>query len=163
MARQKNDRPVKHPMTPRDRKELDKLYQYVKTVVMGYDQNQSLPQIIVLRLKGLLYGMTFLNNDEEDKANYSYDLVLNTFKYCSPEIQRVISTKHFKNEIAKFNYIAAIVENNLNDVYIRMKNISHAKKQENYSVEKSMNEEVYVHNFVAPERKKLSAELEAFF
>ena len=145
----------------KEKLDFDKLYRYVKQL-MGYDENQCLPKFYFLRLKGLAAGLQYLDNKQEDMAHYQFDVVLNTFKYCNLEIQRSINKKQFSSEQKKFNYITAIVENKLNDVYKKMKQAERIqKKQEMVTVEKALSEPEYVHIFKAPEQKKLSADLEA--
>ena len=108
-------------MTEEEKQQWDDLYQYVRKEIMQYDENQSLPTGIVLRLKGLTKGKLMANNKTQDYAEYTYNVILNTFKICRPSILRGVSGKQFKDEMSKFIYIAAIVENNINDVYLRMK------------------------------------------
>ena len=109
-------------MSKQEKEKWDELYEFVRVKVLGYDENQSLSKNMVLRLKGMLNGKFMANNSTEDNANYSYDVVINTFKYSMPDIQRALNNVSFANEMHKFFYIAKIVESNLNDVYIRMKN-----------------------------------------
>lgn len=119
----------KKKMTEQELADWDELYEYVRSKIMGYDKNQSLEPYIVLRLKGLVDGKTIANNKHKDKAHYSYKLILNTFKYCMPDIQRAVGRIAFKDTCGKFNYIMRIVENNINTVYIRMKNAEKAKEE----------------------------------
>ena len=114
---------AKKKLTEEEKIAWDNLYQYVKSNIMGYDQNQALSTTMVLRLKGLLSGKFIENNNSEDKANYSYEVILNTFKFCSFDIENAFRSKSFKDELHKFNYALAIVEKNINTVYMRMKNI----------------------------------------
>lgn len=114
---------AKKKLTEEEKIAWDNLYQYVKSNIMRYDQNQALSSTMVLRLKGLLSGKFIENNNTEDKANYSYDVILNTFKFCSPQIQNALRTNNFNSEMHKFLYVVKIVENNINDVYMRMKNV----------------------------------------
>ena len=119
---------------------------------MGYDENQSLSSAMVLRLKGLLTNKFMENNNIKDTANYSYETILNTFKYCHPDIQRALRTCTFKNEQHKFLYITKIVENNINNVYMRMKNAERAKEEA-----KNVTVEIPVHTgaeFKPREKKK---------
>lgn len=115
-------------MSKQDQYDWDELYWYVHNL-MGYDENQSLSRNMVLRLKGMLNGKFMANNSVKNSANYSYGVVLNTFKYSLPDIQRALHTIRFKDESHKFNYIMRIVDGNLNTVYMRMKNAD-AQKQE---------------------------------
>ena len=120
---------VKKRMSKEDKIHWDELYEYVRTRVMKYDKNQSLSTAMVLRLKGLLYNKFMENLNIEDTANYSYQVVLNTFKFCMPDIQRGLTSNSFRDENHKFNYVIKIVESNLNTVYMRMKNAEKAKEK----------------------------------
>lgn len=123
------EKTVKKRMSKQDKIDWDNLYEYVRSKVLFYDNSQSLSKQMVLRLKGMLNGKFYANNTTTDMADYSYKTVLNTFKFCSPKIQSALSSKTFDSENHKFNYICAIVENNLNDVYLRMKNAIKVQKK----------------------------------
>lgn len=116
-------------MSKEDKKYWDELYEYVRRNVMCYDENQSLSKTMVLRLKGLLTNKFIANNNINDTANYSYHTVLNTFKFCMPDIQNGLKNNSFKDENHKFNYILKIVESNLNTVYIKMKSAEKTKEE----------------------------------
>ena len=116
-------------MSKQDMIDWEELYTYVKNNVMGYDENQSLSKDMVLRLKGLLTGKFIENNNIKDNSNYSYKTILNTFKFCYPSIQKALRTVPFNNEQHKFLYITKIVENNINDVYIKMRDAEKAKEE----------------------------------
>ena len=116
-------------MTKEEKKAWDELYTYVRKNVMGYDDNQALSSTMVLRLKGLMTNKFMENGNITSTANYSYDTILNTFKYSSLDINRALRTNNFKDEMHKFNYILKIVEKNINTVYMRMKNAEKAKEE----------------------------------
>ena len=116
-------------MTDQEKADWELLYYYVKNDILDYDENQSLPSNMVLRLKGLLTNKFMENNNIKSTANYSYQTILNTFKFCSPEIHKALKTKSWTSEQHKFNYILKIVENNINNVYLRMLNIEKAKEE----------------------------------
>lgn len=120
---------TKKHMSQQEIEDWEKLYDYVRYNVLGYDDNQSLSRTMVLRLKGLLSNKFIANNNIDDTANYSYNIVLNTFKFCIMDIQRGLRSVTFENEDHKFNYILKIVESNLNTVYMRMKNSDKANKK----------------------------------
>lgn len=127
---------AKKKMTEKEKQDWEKLYNYVKSNIMGYDENQALSSTMVLRLKGLLTNKFIENNNIQNTANYSYETILNTFKFCSPDIQRAVRINGFKDESHKFNYILKIVEKNINTVYVRMKNAERAKEEaQNTTVE----------------------------
>ncbi len=122
-------------MTEKELRDWESLYYYVKNL-LGYDENQALSSTMVLRLKGLLTNKFIENNSIESTANYSYETILNTFKYCSVEIQKALRTNNFRDEQHKFNYILKIVEKNINTVYVKMKNAEKAKEEaKNMTVE----------------------------
>ena len=114
-------------MTIQEVEEWNELYEYVRSNLLGYDSNQSLSREMVLRLKGLLTNQPFYNRTTNETANYSYSVITNTFKYCSPQITKAFRTISFKDEMHKFNYMLKVVENNINTVYIKMKNSEKAK------------------------------------
>ena len=118
---------MRQKMTSVEKQQWEELYRYVKKEILLYDDSQSIPSSFVLRLKGLTKGKYLENKNIKDKANYSYQIILYTFQICKPSIMNAISNKTFKSEQYKFNYICKIVENNINDVYMR---IQKAKKAE---------------------------------
>lgn len=115
-------------MTEKEKQDWESLYMYVKNV-MGYDENQALSSTMVLRLKGLLTNKFIENNNIQSTANYSYETILNAFKYSSLDVQRALRTNNFKDEQHKFNYILKIVEKNINTVYMKMRNAEKAKEE----------------------------------
>lgn len=125
---EKNPNYTSNKMTFEDNQDWEELYEYVRTNILGYDKNIPLPPNIVARLLGILHGKFKVNNKSIDNAKYHYKVALNTFKLCSLDIQRALRVNNFKNEEHKFNYIAKIIEKNINDVYIRMKNVEKAKE-----------------------------------
>ena len=116
-------------MTEEEKVAWDELYTYVRKNIMGYDDNQALSSTMVLRLKGLLTNKFIENNNIQSTANYSYETILNTFKYTSIDIQKALRTNNFKDESHKFNYILKIVEKNINTVYIKMREVQKAKEE----------------------------------
>lgn len=109
-------------MTATEKEQWNNLYQYVKTEILSYDKTQAIPSNLILRLKGLTKGKYMENKTHEDKADYSYEVVLYSFQISKPAIMNALQSKVFDNELQKFNYICKIVENNINDVYIRLNN-----------------------------------------
>ena len=116
-------------MTEEEKNAWDELYTYVRKNIMNYDDNQALSSAMVLRLKGLLTNKFMENNNIKSTANYSYETILNTFKYSSLDIQRALRTNNWTDEMHKFNYVLKIVEKNINTVYVKMKNVQKAKEE----------------------------------
>lgn len=115
-------------MTEKEKQDWENLYYYVKGL-LGYDENQALSNTMVLRLKGLLTNKFIENNNISSTANYSYETILNTFKFCSPDIYKALRSNSFKDEMHRFNYILKIVEKNINTVYMKMKNVQKTKEE----------------------------------
>jgi hypothetical protein len=142
---------AKKKMTEKEKQDWEALYFYVKNL-MGYDENQALSSTMVLRLKGLLTNKFMENGNIESTANYSYEVILNTFKFCKLDIERALKTGNFKDEQHKFNYVLKIVEKNINTVYIKMKGAKKAKEEiETVDVSHTAN---YVNTFKSKEQKK---------
>lgn len=120
---------AKKKMTEKEKKDWESLYYYVKRNIMNYDEDQALSNTMVLRLKGLLTNKFMENNNIKDTANYSYETILNTFKFCSNDISKALRTNNFKDEMHKFNYVLKIVEPKINDIYVRTKNVKKAKEE----------------------------------
>ena len=119
---------AKKKMSEKDKQDWEALYYYVKNL-LGYDENQALSSTMVLRLKGLLTNKFIENNNISSTANYSYETILTTFKFCSSDIQKALRTNRFADEQHKFNYILKIVEKSINTVYMKMKNVEKAKEE----------------------------------
>jgi hypothetical protein len=122
-------------MTDKDKQEFDKLYQYVKKI-LGYGDDMALPKFMVMRLKGLSEGKFYANHKTKSMAHYDYNTIYLTFIYCKDKIQKALQTKSFTSEQNKINYIMAIVENNINDVVIRLKNAKKSKMVAQKQIEK---------------------------
>ena len=105
------------------------LYQYIKREIFRYDDKQNLSKNLILRLKGLRDGKFMANNKIPKTASYSYEVILFTFKLCKNNIIHSLQTKQFNNESNKINYIMKIIENNINDVYIRIQNAEKSKNK----------------------------------
>ena len=120
---------IKNKMTNEEKTQWDELYRYVKKEILQYDDNQSIPTNLVLRLKGLQNGKLMANNKTQNNADYSYEIILYTFKLNKQNILSAISGKTFKDEMSKFIYITRIIENNINDVYLRITNAKKLQKK----------------------------------
>lgn len=107
-----------------DRKDADfrKMCAWIEKELFGYNEDQKLQTMACLKLQGLRKGKAVANNNMEDNGNYSVEVVFNTFKVNKQKILRALKGKKFNLEANKMGYICAIVRNNINDVYTRMKN-----------------------------------------
>lgn len=96
------------------------LYNFVRIEVMKYSKNQSLPPLLISRIQDLRNGSVILpkvGKIKQSKEGYSYEVILETFKKHLQNINFWISKKQFKNEQQKINYIMAIINGNINDIY----------------------------------------------
>lgn len=117
-------------------KRWNNLYEYVKTEILHYDREQALSKLTILKLKGLAEGKYIANKNTEKKADYTYEIILYTFKICKSKIDYVLQTKTFENEEKKISYIMAIISNNINDVYNRVTNAKKSQvKTENVNLD----------------------------
>lgn len=118
----------KNQMSAEEIADWNNLYDYVCMKVMGFPKN-TLTGNMIFRLKGMAQGKKIANhNSHNNEIIYPYNVILNTFKFCMPEIKKVIDTKEFYTDDLKFRYICTIVESKLNTVYKRMKNAEINKK-----------------------------------
>lgn len=115
-------------MTEQEKQDWDKLYNYTRQI-LGYDEAMALPKFVVMRLKGLAEGKYYANKKTKNMAKYDYNTIYLTFVYCKDKIQQALQTKNFTNEQAKFNYIFAIVNNNINDVVLRLKKVKKTEEK----------------------------------
>lgn len=122
-------------MTDKERQDFETLYQYVKKI-LGYGEDMALSKFMVLRLKGLSEGKFHANKKIKSTASYDYNTIYLTFVYCKLDIQKALQTKTFQSEQNKFNYIMAIVENNINDVVIKLKNAKKSKEVAKRQIDK---------------------------
>ncbi len=117
-------------------KEFLSMCLWIEKELFNYDENQKLQKQACLRLQGLKKGKVIANNNTKDNGNYSIECVFNTFKLNKEKILKALQYKTFKDETSKMAYICAIVRNNINDMYIRMKDAElKQKKNENLQIE----------------------------
>lgn len=121
-------------MTMDEKQSFDDLCLYVKKI-LGYTDDMKLSKQQVLRLKGMSKGQFIINNKQKQNAQYSFNTIKLTFMFSKLAINKALSTKNFPNEMAKFNYIMAIVDGNLNEVSLRLK----AKEKAEKEAEKQIN------------------------
>lgn len=142
-----------------EEKKFRELCGYVKNDIMKYDSNQKLSEYMILRLRGLKDGKFIANNNIPSMANYSYDVILLTFKYVKQHnLDYILSTKKFDTETKKFNYILAIVSNNINSVYNKVKQI---KEEQSRAVDIQVDDlPNYTNKY---ETKKINNNLEKFW
>ena len=108
----------------------EELYQYIKTDILQYEESMKLPKKLILRLKGLKDGKFMANKNTKPMGDYSFKLILLTFKINKFQIIKALSNKDkFKDESHMINYLMAIVESKMNDTYARVKKVERAQEE----------------------------------
>lgn len=106
-----------------ENEQWSELYDYVHTEILGYTKDMQLPKFMIYRLRGLKDGKFMSNKNTPPNASYSYYEMLLTFKACKLDIQRYTEQKlAFADEQHRFNYILVIIENNINDIVLKLQN-----------------------------------------
>lgn len=113
-----------------ENEEWIELYEYVKHDILNYDEKMKIPKWLVLRLRGLRNGQFVANKKIQVLGDYTFKIILMTFKINKFEIRNAISNdSKFKDEKHKINYLMAIVENKINDTYLRVKKVKESNKK----------------------------------
>ena len=147
----KNYQPKSNHMSQQDIADWEKLYDYVNNEIMKYPKSNMLSKKMVLMLKGLRFGQTIRNTKISNIEKYSFEVILNTFKFCRNKIDYALQTKDFYSDDIKLSYILAIVENNINTIYMRMLNAKKNKEKiETHDISEAFN---YVNEFKPKENK----------
>jgi polyribonucleotide nucleotidyltransferase len=132
-------------MTKQEIEEWDELYEYVKKDILKYDEKLALPKNLVLRLKGLQQGKFIANKKTKALGDYSFKIILMTFKINKYEIVNALADKSkFKDESNMINYMMAIVEKKINDTYSRLNRLEMSQeKGEKLEITESENKAEY--------------------
>lgn len=136
------------------------LYEYVREKIMGYDKTIKLPKYMVLRLQGLTKGQFLGNNKQQVNAKYDYKTILITFKFCRQTILQAFEKNKtaFADENHKFNYAMIIIDKEINNVVIRLRN---SKKAEEKTINIELENQVHERaNYKPKEVKKVNKKLE---
>lgn len=127
-------------LTKEEKNEWEELYKYVKKDILGYSEDMKLPKRFILRLQGLHKGVFLANKNIPNQAEYSYRVILLTFKMKKFDIMVGMKNNTFKDENHKLNYIMLIVEGSLNDTVLRMEKLEKEKVKAG-EIEININEE----------------------
>lgn len=140
----------------------EELYEYVREKIMGYDKTIKLPKHMVLRLKGLTKGQFFGNKKQQIHAEYDYKTILITFKFCRQSIMQAFEKNKtaFTDENHKFNYAMIIIDKEINNVVIRLKN---AKKSEEKTINIELDNQVHEGAEYKTKSKDTNKELEGLW
>lgn len=138
------------------------LYEYVREKIMGYDKTIKLPKYMVLRLQGLTKGQFLGNKKQQVNANYDYKTILITFKFCRQAILQAFEKNKtaFADENHKFNYAMIIIDKEINNVVVRLKN---GKKSEEKTINIELENQVHEGADYKPKSKDANKELEGLW
>jgi hypothetical protein len=130
-----------------EQEQWKELYEYVKTYILQYDESMKLPKNLVLRLRGLRQGKFMANKNTRILGDYTFKVILTTFKLNKFEIIQAMSNKNkFKDESHMINYLMCIVENKINDTYLRIKKVEESQeKGQEIEVDITNNKAEYIH------------------
>lgn len=112
----------KHKMTDEEQHDWLELCSYVKTKLLQYSNNMKFPKSLALRLKGLSEGKFMANGHIHSEAKYSFKTILITCKICQPKITKYLqfNSGKIKDENHKINIVMKFIEEEINDVYLRI-------------------------------------------
>lgn len=96
----------------------DALYMYVKNDILELDPKLHLNRYTVLRLRGMAQGHFVAKDRNEYDLTYGYRVVLAAFNKMAPLIKYGFQTKTFNNLQHKVNWMMAIVEPHLNEIFL---------------------------------------------
>ena len=112
-------------------KEWLELCDYIHKEILQYDKKMKFPKFAVYRLKGLAEGNFMANKAIKPNGEYDFKTILYTFKICKSKIMQGFKANQtkFNNEQHKFNYAMVVIENEINDVVLRLKRAKKAEKK----------------------------------
>lgn len=107
------------------------LCKYVKKELLQYDDSIKFPKYLALRLKGLSEGKFIANNNTKPKAKYSFKTILLTCMIIKPKVLNYFknNTAKIKDENHKINLIMMFIEQEINNVVIKIEERERTKKE----------------------------------
>lgn len=125
-----------------------KLMEYVAEDIYGYEKGMIFPTSLISRIAKL-------------HEFYTYDIIKDAFIHSYDSIKWALSNKTFKNEFGKTSYIMAIVESNINDVYLESKR-KESQKSKKVNIEESVDMELFNEEVLAPTHKSKGKDISEF-
>lgn len=112
------------------------LCNYIKDNILEYSSEMKFPKYLALRLKGLSEGNFIANKNIKPNAKYSFETILLTCKLVKPKILKYFfnNAVKIKDERHKINLILYFIEQEINDVALRLQ-----QKQKNDKIIESIN------------------------
>jgi len=114
-----------------EQKDWLEMCEYVFKEVLQYETGKKFPRYLALRLRGLHEGKFMANTKQKPQASYDYRLILLTFKFCKYSILQYIGPTRdkIKDEKHLINTIMTFIENEINNVFSRLKNAKKAEEK----------------------------------
>jgi hypothetical protein len=135
------------------------LCEYVKNIILGYDDTMVMPKHLIFRLQGMFKGQFLGNNNLDINAWYDYKTILLTFKFCKGEILQGFekNKSSFTDENHRINFMMKIIDGELNNVVMRLKK---AKKSEEKTENLQLDNQIHETAEYIPKSKIVNKELE---
>lgn len=110
-------------MSKEEKKNWYDLCDYLHYNILGYTKDMKFPKFLAIRLKGLAEGNFIANKKTAPNASYTFKEILITSKLCSCKIKNYFTdnTTKIKDEKHKINLIMMFIEQEINDVVLRLK------------------------------------------
>jgi hypothetical protein len=120
-------------MTEKEKNDWHMLCDYAKYELLGYSSDMKFPKFLALRFKGLAEGNFISNKRQNPNASYTYEQILIASKLCSPKIKNYFYNNSAKitDERHKINLIMMFIEQEINNVVIKMKEREKATQEIN--------------------------------
>lgn len=134
-------------LSEKEKMDWIELCNYIKYELLGYSTEMKLPKYLILRLRGFSEGNFIANKKISSNAHYTYEEILTTCKLCRLKIRKYFNDNSAKisDEKHKINLIFTFIENDINDVVLRLR--------QNQNVEKNVKKLSLEHNMVQAEYK----------
>lgn len=102
-----------------ERKSREELLQYISINILNYDGSMFLPPSFLARIKNL-------------NKTYPYEVILQTFKDNEDTLLYWMNQDNkFRDESNRLNYLMAIIQNKINDTYLKWKVQERRNKEDN--------------------------------
>ena len=111
--------------------------------------------------KGMVFPTSLISRLAKLREFYTYDVIGSAFAYSHDAIKWALSNKTFKNEFGKTSYIMAIVESNINDVYLDSKR-KESQKSKKINIESSVDMELLSEEIITPAYKSKGKDISEF-
>ena len=104
---------------------------YIKKEILQYDDTMKFPKYLALRLKGLSEGKFIANKNTKSQGEYSFRVILYTCQIVRPKILNYFSqnSARIKDEQHKINLIMMFIEQEINNVALKIKNAEEVQKK----------------------------------